>query len=639
MMKRLFSFLLALSMLCSWALSETPGSLLYPAAQAKKHVIETKGYPLYLNSAEPFFGEPQISLVDGVRDLPYMDVQNCMKLVTGILLLTSGGRYSGLKMTAEIHEENQVLMITRENGQAMVCDFQHQTITWPDYYAFFMDCSGAYMDQVNLPAGVGPLKRVRSRDRFGEVTVLDLKKYEIPMIAQDGLYLLPLQTLSAFFIHPFTECDAYFNQEALILATGETMVNPLEGLMARLQQAGLLTEEMLLQAAEENGGEEEQTEGLIESLLETEEGKQILAQLQAEYEASLYKVYAGDAPKEERSAELCLFGCRELILELDTLYGLKEAHDITSFEMFLAQTGLTDGLVDPDPEKADQALYDLTTVWLDDLHSGVYSRSYLSPGSVMPLGGEGGITQGSYRSVSARMSEKRSLYPEAQEPYYECGDTAYVTFDEFKNESLRDYRSEAKEGTLTDIAQDNVSLIHYAHQQITREGSPIKNVVLDLSNNSGGMVTDALLVLSWFLGDAQLSVYNTFARSAVTTTYRADVNLDGEYDERDTVSHLNLYCLISPVSFSCGNLVPWAFKADGRVCLLGQTSGGGSCLVGDCSTAWGTAYRISSPFRLSFQKNGSYYDVDRGVEPHVTITNPAHFYDREALTKFIHGLF
>ncbi len=164
-------------------------------------------------------------------------------------------------------------------------------------------------------------------------------------------------------------------------------------------------------------------------------------------------------------------------------------------------------------------------------------------------------------------------------------------------------------------------------------------MVLDLSGNTGGMVIDGLYVLGWFLGDAQLSVYNTFARSAVTTTYRADVNLDGVYDEKDTISDLNLYCLISPFSFSCGNLVPWALKADGRVCLLGQTSGGGSCVVGNNCTAWGTVYQISGPFRLSFQKNGAYYDLDKGVEPHVTVTRYEHFYDREALTEFIHHIF
>lgn len=93
------------------------------------------------------------------------------------------------------------------------------------------------------------------------------------------------------------------------------------------------------------------------------------------------------------------------------------------------------------------------------------------------------------------------------------------------------------------------------------------------------------------------------------------------------------------MSFSCGNLVPWAFKADGRVKLLGSVSGGGSCTVWPMATAWGTSYAISGPTRLSFMKNGAYYDIDRGVEPDYMISSFERYYDREALIEFIHSLY
>ena len=38
-------------------------------------------------------------------------------------------------------------------------------------------------------------------------------------------------------------------------------------------------------------------------------------------------------------------------------------------------------------------------------------------------------------------------------------------------------------------------------------------------------------------------------------------------------------------------------------------------------------------------KNGSFYDVDTGAEPHFFIADPTKYYDREALTEFIHGLY
>ena len=42
---------------------------------------------------------------------------------------------------------------------------------------------------------------------------------------------------------------------------------------------------------------------------------------------------------------------------------------------------------------------------------------------------------------------------------------------------------------------------------------------------------------------------------------------------------------------------------------------------------------------MAFVKNGSYYDVDQGVDPDHIIDKYAHFYDREALTEFLHELY
>lgn len=111
------------------------------------------------------------------------------------------------------------------------------------------------------------------------------------------------------------------------------------------------------------------------------------------------------------------------------------------------------------------------------------------------------------------------------------------------------------------------------------------------------------------------------------------------FSESSVGVYFNQESLISSQSFSCANLVPWAFKEDGRVTLLGKTSGGGSCVVRPLTTAWGTSFKISGSSQISFVKNGAYYDVDQGVEPDFTIMDYNHFYDREALTKYISELF
>ena len=178
-----------------------------------------------------------------------------------------------------------------------------------------------------------------------------------------------------------------------------------------------------------------------------------------------------------------------------------------------------------------------------------------------------------------------------------------------------------------------------AHAQITREDSPIENVVLDMSNNSGGQADAAIFTLAWLLGEASISMENTMTGSMCSAIYRADVNRDRKFDDKDTVKDKKIYCLISPLSFSCGNLLPCALKDSNRVTLLGRTSGGGSCIVQFISSAWGTSFRISGPQRLSFLKNGSYYDIDRGTEPDYQISTPEKYYDRQALTDYINSLY
>ena len=100
----------------------------------------------------------------------------------------------------------------------------------------------------------------------------------------------------------------------------------------------------------------------------------------------------------------------------------------------------------------------------------------------------------------------------------------------------------------------------------------------------------------------------------------------------------HLYCLESPGSFSCGNLVPNAFKASHKVTLLGQESGGGSCVIHPLCTAAGSRYQVSGYRRFSIMKNGSFCDVDRGAQPDYFIGDINRFYNRKELTEYINSL-
>ncbi|MBQ9009580.1 MAG: hypothetical protein IJ088_09650 [Clostridia bacterium] len=277
--------------------------------------------------------------------------------------------------------------------------------------------------------------------------------------------------------------------------------------------------------------------------------------------------------------------------------------------------------------------------YLDDGHSNYIANSWLT-GSA-PENNPQDISDGPSRTAVERVGKQyraaREKYPEYDVPYLEVGNTAYISFRAFRimHRNGAEYYGELTED---DMEMDTIALIIHAHKQITRENSPIENVVLDLSENTGGQAAAAAFVMSWFLGEAPFSVTSPATGAMSTVVCRADVNLDHEFNDLDTVSDRNLYCLISPVSFSSGNLVPCAFKASGMVTLLGDTSGGGSCTLRCLSSAWGSMFYISGTKRIAFVKNGSFYDVDRGADPDVFLTKKESFYDRKRLTEYINSL-
>ena len=615
------------------------------AQNTETHRLETKSFPWYATAVtNKFDGELAVPLwfVDGVDDMPFMDLQDWADFL--IFCMTGGGEVPGYELKVEMDDDDGLVSMTREDGYSAIFNFREGRIIYQDYVAFNSMSGSRYMDSVNFPVS-GPdgqpflLSALDSRERYGAITVVNLKEYGIPMIAQDGKHLLPLQTLSTFFMFPL-QLGVYFNGEAVFMNSIPTMKDPWEDFEYGLHMNGLLTPEMEEALKSFEGTEEERREHILETVsAASEQGAQVAEQYRQMAAASLYNLYAS-VPGAERSDALIDYSYRELCLDLDCFYGLKESHNITDFGTFFLQTGLAGGLTSPDASEADAAVSDLTYYWFDDGHSGFGSSSWMADAAPEV---NYGFSNQAVSNKGKTAVTVREQYPDAALPYYEVGDTAYVTFDEFQiapgAAGLVDYYELDESGA--ELPMDTFGLIINAHRQITRENSPIKNVVLDLSCNGGGAAPAAAYTVCWLLGDAHFSISNTFTGSQATAVYRADVNLDREFDENDTLAGrgLNLYCLVSPSSFSCGNLVPWAFKEDGSVTLLGKATGGGSCIVRYLTTAWGTSFQLSGTNRVAFVKNGSYYDVDRGVDPDHIIDTYEHFYDREALTDYIHSLY
>ena len=578
-MKQILSLLLSAALLCGCAFSEPAEDV-----QEETHAIMAKETRMYLLSIDQSI-TLNAYFVDGAMDYPWMDLE----VWAEVLNILHRDVFGEEEYQASFTAEGEKVLVTRENGFYMQADFVEKTLYFNDYNGFLHDPGTVIplLDLVTIPgfnADREPELFMRmtdvSYDRYGDAVLLNLGDYGIDMILYEDCYLVPLQTLGDFTLAPALRVDTFFNGRELFIANENSLGNSGSGY--------------------------------------TRLGEQ----------------YYSSMPRD-RSEALAEYGYNELCLVLDRLYGLKQPHEIDSFAQIFWQIGLDEPLRSTNAADADRALYSFLDYYLDDVHSFFDGFSWMN-------GKE--RTNGMTGTASARMSRQIARYQEARaaalgqqfDQYQEVGNTAYITFDKFADESAGNYYEKIKQGI---VPQDTIGLIIYAHNRIYREDSPIENVVIDLSNNTGGSVNAAVFTVAWFLGEAPLSVKDTFTGALSTAVYRADVNLNREFNDGDTVSEKNLYCIVSPVSFSCANMVAAAFKASDMVTLLGRTTSGGSCTVQFLSSAWGAYFDISGQNRMSFQRNGSFYDIDQGVEPDFTIRKIENIYDREALTDFINRLF
>lgn len=471
---------------------------------------------------------------------------------------------------------------TTSDGDTAIFDFSAKTLTFPSQERFFAkaNISNSGLDPLGIfptdSDGVTPLliKRTKAIAVTGHETVVDFGAHHVPMIYENGAGYIPLQSFSDLFANEALTSVLYNGKDAFYFTS--SMASDMEDLY--------------------------------------------------------YSV-----PTGSRSKSLAEFTYNELCLNADNVYGLKEKHSITNFDDFFTRSGRKADLLSLDPKVADTALAYATLFDLDDNHSSMRMPSYLS-GKNLNLRDKKffGTSQAAWESNYSRFSEARKEKLGATIlPYQEIGDTAFVSFDTFAV-SDKDYYS--AEPTEEDAANDTFACVQFAQKKITRENSPVKKVVLDLSCNSGGAASTAAYVCSWFLNGATFHLKNPLDKATLDLSFIADTNLDKVYDEKDSIQDKKLYCLTSPLSFSCGNLVPSVLKTAGTVTIIGQKSGGGACGVDFTSTADGTRFAFSGKSELCTVKNGAYYDVDQGVDPDFSISDPADFYNRPALALYLDTL-
>ena len=532
-----------------------------------------------LSEAEyPFYfnsidNESKVNLcfVNDDKVIPYIDIDTAVKLLEDIN--HESNHDEGYKVSAS--SDGTVATLTRENEHKVTIDCDNDLIGFDDYDAFLAPSWSKTVIDTLEHYGTIPYLQIneeRSYSRSGEAVDIDTGKYDIDLIGSEGKCYIPLQTFSDVFLSLSTYNNLIYNGEAV-----------------------------------------------YSNMLSQEEDQKFVS-----------KTYS--APKGNRSRKLADFTYNELCLVMDNFYGLKTKQGIDDFDSFISEIGLKDRMRSEDSKESAKAVAEFLELYIDDLHSFYLKNSYLTGSD---FNWERRLGESYHRYVSSYYrfkDEREKKYPDGVPGYEEIGNTAYITFD--TEESLADGADYYNDPPKADT-KDTVGILLYAFDQIKRENSPIENVVFDMSLNGGGDQTTSCFMLSMILGGSSMVVKDTLSGAYVVESFKADANLDKVFDKNDSLSDYNLYCIISPISFSCGNLIASELKNSNMVTILGQTSGGGTCIINPISLADGTLIRMSSCRCMTSIHNGAMYDIDRGVDPDIYISKPSDFYDRETLTELI----
>ncbi len=555
-----------------------------------KIFVQDKEVPIYFGNPED---KDTIHLYFTTEDMsvPYVDMETVKNLLEDVYLNCSaaGSDYS-ITIKVDDDPDDEIVTLYRENGYTMSLDFDNSSMFFYDYDMFFappgQETVLSLLEQGNgtdtseemhdfYSKIITPSKQ--SYNRYGSSLEINASDYHIYFYKEKDNYYIPLQIISDFILAQ-NYLTLRYNGDALFLS------NPMEP-----------TFEM----------------------------------------ETLYM----DVPKAERSPELIDFTYNELCMVMDNLYGLKSSHSIDKFNDFFEDSDLVSGLCSTDPSEEFTAVYEMLYYYLDDLHSFYLGNSHYFGEDFAPpqdVISHSGISNSTFKAQMEKFKEaSQHYYPDGIPIYEEIGNTAYITFDSFEDPTDINYYIDAPD----ENADDTFGIMAYAHSQITRADSPVENVVLDMSQNLGGSSVAACYTIGTFIGTGNVVVENARTKASTTQFYTVDANLDGKQDDKDNLLDYNLYCITSPISFSCGNLVPSVLKSSHEVTILGQTSGGGTCAVLPVSLADGTQFTISGPLSLSHSVNGSRYDIDKGVDPDFPIQKAENFYDRATLTEYINSLF
>ena len=480
-------------------------------------------------------------------------------------------------------------VITDERGNTLSFDLTNQTLTYSDFDSFL-----TYVDRNLEPLSIGGSsirrKLVKSSATFtkGNSVTIDLKPYKsIGLTTYKEKVYLPLVTFNDLVYNPMELASLAYNGKAVYMVSDGDLYT------------------------------------------KNKEGKQVLTSYGQRY---------FDVPHRELSEEERNLYFDELCLVFDNEYGLKKEKGLPSFSSFIEEKGFAKDFQSLDPKKLDEALQ-LSLSYFNDGHTSFTLQSPLYPfGQFTYDDSRFNPVRDKWLEDGEKLSKSRPASAPLGNSIDEENKTFYIAFNEFTECPENSLYSEATFKDQETINSNTAAQFASAYRYLNSDEAKgkIDTVVVDLSTNDGGSSDSLIYSLCTLVGEAKVSTKNPITGAKNDSRIKADLNLDGVIDDKDVGlvdKGYNVAIMSSQYTFSCGNALPALAKTSNpKIKTLGETSGGGACIVHSSVSNTGSSFVLSGLTELMMEKDGTLTTVEKGVEADVAIAQSSMF-DRDAVSK------
>ena len=332
--------------------------------------------------------------------------------------------------------------------------------------------------------------------------------------------------------------------------------------------------------------------------------------------------------KKSRSTALSEFNYQLLRFQIDNFYGLKDELNaksgFTDFDSFVTAKGLKEKLISTDARLYDEGLSEFLMKYIDDGHTKYMDRSVFSGQEEEGADVLSDRYLGPRRGALLQKHDEYVAYRESVlgkdvEPlgvFFE-GETAVIRFDVFSH-LLPIISNPGQSIDMIDIPTlltgSSPFGFYKSFIEIAKH-EEIKNVVLDLTCNGGGMVLTLPFLAAYFTKNPTIYLRDNLGGVIREFHYNVDLNMDGIYNgEGDYLGDkYHFYLLTSDFSFSCASAFPTMAHIAG-VDIIGIQCAGGACNVAGFTDACGSIYTLSAPQQIGYlDEDGNFVNDDAGI--------------------------